>query len=100
MEKSREEFLKNSLKLLVHRGSKNDSKIFEERVQGKADKFYKDYRQCHWCYYPDASFRVMLAGHCDEVGLMVEFINDQGTYIFPLLEESILMLPWKKSHYS
>ena len=22
--------------------------------------------------------RVMLAGHCDEIGMMVEYVNDQG----------------------
>ena len=30
---------------------------------------------------PDAPFRVMLAGHCDEIGLMITHIDDQG-YIF------------------
>jgi endoglucanase len=27
---------------------------------------------------PDAELRVMLAGHCDEIGLMVNYIDDQG----------------------
>ena len=31
--------------------------------------------------HPDAAFRVMLAGHCDEIGLMVTHIDDQG-YLF------------------
>jgi endoglucanase len=30
---------------------------------------------------PDAEYRVMLAGHCDEIGLMVQHIDDKG-YIY------------------
>jgi len=80
MEKSREEFLKKLIETPSPSGFEEQiQKIFEERVQGKVDKFYKDYHgNAIGVIYPDASFRVMLAGHCDEVGLMVEFINDQG----------------------
>ncbi len=31
---------------------------------------------------PNAKFRVMLAGHCDEIGLMVVFIDDDGFLFF------------------
>jgi len=31
---------------------------------------------------PDAEFRVMLAGHCDEIGLMVTHIDDNGFIYF------------------
>ncbi|HCU23162.1 MAG TPA: hydrolase [Candidatus Atribacteria bacterium] len=80
MEKSREEFLKKLIETPSPSGFEEQiQKIFEERVQDKIDKFYKDYHgNAIGVIYPDASFRVMLAGHCDEVGLMVEFINDQG----------------------
>jgi endoglucanase len=30
------------------------------------------------CVNPDAKFRLMFAGHCDQIGLLVTFINEQG----------------------
>lgn len=34
---------------------------------------------------PDAPFRVMLAGHCDQIGLSVQYIDDNGyIYVIPL----------------
>lgn len=54
-------------------------KIFLERVQDKVDKHYKDvHGNAFGVIHPDRAPRVMLAGHCDEVGLMVEYVNDQG----------------------
>lgn len=32
----------------------------------------------HAVINPEAELRVMLAGHCDEIGLMVQFIDDKG----------------------
>ena len=34
---------------------------------------------------PDAKFRVMLAGHCDQIGLIVSHIDDEGfLYVQPI----------------
>ncbi|MDR3183406.1 MAG: M42 family metallopeptidase [Planctomycetaceae bacterium] len=32
---------------------------------------------------PDAPLRVMLAGHCDQIGLIINYIDEQG-YLYPL----------------
>lgn len=54
-------------------------RIFLERIREKVDKSYKDvHGNAFGVIHPDRVPRVMLAGHCDEVGLMVEYVNDQG----------------------
>ncbi|MFC1735448.1 M42 family metallopeptidase [Candidatus Hydrogenedentota bacterium] len=43
---------------------------------------------------PDAELRVMLAGHCDEIGLMVKHISDEGfIYFAPIGGIDISLLP-------
>jgi endoglucanase len=39
----------------------------------------------HGVLNPDAPFRVMLAGHCDEIGLMVMHIDDKGFIYFQMV---------------
>ncbi|MEN3183670.1 MAG: M42 family metallopeptidase [Atribacterota bacterium] len=54
-------------------------RIFLERIRERVDKSYKDvHGNAFGVIHPDRVPRVMLAGHCDEVGLMVEYVNDQG----------------------
>ena len=83
MEKSREDFLKCLIETPSPSGFEEQVQlVFQERIQDKVDQFYKDlHGNAIGVINPDAPFRVMLAGHCDEIGLMVEYINDQG-YIY------------------
>jgi len=64
---------------------------FEEEVQEvcrhyaqpNADRIYKDVHGNQYAVKnPDASLRVMLAGHVDEIGLMVNTIDDKGFVSF------------------
>lgn len=64
---------------------------FEERIQAVcrdyAERFVDTvYKDVHGNQYfvrnPDAPLRVMLAGHVDEIGLMVNYIDDQGFISF------------------
>jgi len=42
---------------------------------------------------PDSPFRLMLAGHCDQIGLIVQHIDDEGfLYIQPIGGWDVLML--------
>lgn len=42
---------------------------------------------------PDAPLRVMLAGHCDQIGLSVQYIDDQGfLYVIPVGGWDIVVL--------
>ncbi len=83
MEKSREDFLRKLIETPSPSGFEEEvQKIFQERIQDKVDRSYKDvHGNAIGVINPDAPFRVMLAGHCDEIGLMVEYISDQG-YIY------------------
>lgn len=87
MEKAREEFLKKLIETPSPSGFEEQvQKIFQDRIQERVDLFYKDYHgNAIGVILPDSPFRVMLAGHCDEVGLMVEYINDQGYIYFSLI---------------
>jgi len=54
-------------------------RVFERRVRPLSDEVRKDvHGNVIAVKNPDASLRVMLAGHCDEIGLMVKHIDDQG----------------------
>ncbi len=53
--------------------------LFMERVQDRTDREYKDvHGNAFGVIHPGAAVRVMLAGHSDEVGLMVQHVNEQG----------------------
>ncbi|KPJ63236.1 MAG: hydrolase [Planctomycetes bacterium DG_23] len=63
---------------------------FEERVQEVVARYMRQYcdevktdvhGNCIGVKNPDKRFRVMLAGHCDEVGMMVKHITPEG-YIY------------------
>ena len=56
-----------------------ERKIFD-RMQGKADLLTVDeLGNVTAAIHPDAPFRVLLAGHADEIGLMVTAIGSDGT---------------------
>lgn len=57
-------------------------KIVRQRMMRFADSIETDvHGNVVVCLNPKGSPRVMLAGHCDQIGLMVNYINDHG-YIF------------------
>jgi endoglucanase len=58
-------------------------RVMEKRLRGVADEVRVD---CHGnliaCLNPEAKLRVMLAGHCDEIGFLVTHIEDDGLIRF------------------
>jgi len=56
--------------------------VFRKRMKGVADKVSTDvHGNSIAVLNPKGSVRVMLAGHCDQIGLMVTHIDDRG-YIY------------------
>jgi len=54
-------------------------KVVRERMSRYADRVHVDVHGNTWgVRNEEGRPRVMLAGHCDEIGLMVTYINDQG----------------------
>jgi endoglucanase len=54
-------------------------KIVKKRMKKFADELRADvHGNLIACFNPDAPIRVMLAGHCDQIGLMVTHIGDSG----------------------
>jgi putative aminopeptidase FrvX len=59
------------------------ARIVRKRMQGFADKITTDlHGNTIVALNPTASPRVMLAGHIDQIGLMVKYINDEGFIYF------------------
>lgn len=55
------------------------SKVFRARVDGHADKVIRDvHGNTLAILNPDAPFKFMLAGHIDEIGLMITHIDNNG----------------------
>lgn len=53
--------------------------VFHKRVETSVNRFFKDvHGNACGILNPESAFRVMLAGHCDEIGLMVNYITEQG----------------------
>ncbi|MDP6526600.1 MAG: M42 family metallopeptidase [Kiritimatiellia bacterium] len=58
-------------------------KVVSEYMGRYADSVHTDVNgNVHGVLNPDAPFRVMLAGHCDEIGLMIMHIDDDGFLYF------------------
>jgi len=58
-------------------------KVVRERMQQFADEVRTDvHGNVIGVKNPDAAFRVMLAGHCDEIGLMITHVDEQGFCYF------------------
>jgi endoglucanase len=58
-----------------HRGQN----VVADYMKSYADTVETDVHGCvHGVMNPGADVRVMLAGHCDEIGLMIQFISEKG----------------------
>jgi len=85
MEKGSVDFLKRLVDAPSPSGFEGPvRKIWQERMEGFADEVKVDlHGNVIAALNLGGKPRVMLAGHCDEVGFMVRYINDEG-FIFPL----------------
>jgi endoglucanase len=83
MEKDQIDFLKNLINTPSPSGFEEKvQQVFLERIRDRVDQCYKDvHGNAFGVVNPEGKVKVMLAGHCDEIGMMVEYINDQG-YIY------------------
>ncbi len=83
MNKNSENFLKKFLEEPSPSGFEwNAARMFRDRVKGFADEVYHDvHGNSVAVLNPKAPFKFMLAGHIDEIGLMITYIDDKG-YIF------------------
>jgi putative aminopeptidase FrvX len=78
------EFLKRVVTTASPSGFEEEvQKICKEYVSPFVDKVYKDVHGNQYAVKnPDGELRVMLAGHVDEIGLMVNNIDDKGFLAF------------------
>lgn len=58
------------------------AKVWRNQAKGFADKVYTDVRGNSYALLTGDGPRVLLAGHIDEIGLMVSYIDDQGFLSF------------------
>jgi endoglucanase len=55
------------------------ARVVRRRMEGVADEIRTDVHGNTICVMnPGAGVRVMLAGHCDQIGFMVKYVNEQG----------------------
>lgn len=80
MEKDQLDFLKNLINTPSPSGFEEKvQQVFLERIKDRVDQCYKDvHGNAFGVVNPEGKVKVMLAGHCDEIGMMVEYVNDQG----------------------
>ncbi|HUS58298.1 MAG TPA: M42 family metallopeptidase [Planctomycetota bacterium] len=80
MEQEAFDFLKRMLETPSPSGFEMPvQKLVRERLQGVADEISTDvHGNVIAAVNPGAPLRVMLAGHCDEIGLMVQHVLDDG----------------------
>jgi len=58
-------------------------KVWRQQMEPYADKVWTDvHGNTIAVLNPEGTPRVMLAGHCDEIGFMVNYINDEGFLYF------------------
>lgn len=59
------------------------AQIYREYTGGFADKVHTDVHGSVWAIAnPDAQMKIMLAGHMDEIGFIVHYIDDAGLLYF------------------
>ncbi|NNJ10314.1 M42 family metallopeptidase [Chloroflexales bacterium ZM16-3] len=58
------------------------AKVWRDEAKGFADKVYTDVRGNSYALIEGAGPRVLLAGHIDEIGLMVSYIDENGFLSF------------------
>ena len=80
MDKAAREFLTALLHSPTPSGYEQPGQaIVEKYLKPHADEIHKDvHGNLHAVLNPKGKMRVMLAGHCDEIGLMVMYIDDKG----------------------
>lgn len=80
MNKDAENFLKQLLEAPSPSGYEQPAaKIFRQRVKDSADKLICDvHGNSIAVLNPTAEFKLMIAGHIDEIGLMITHIDDKG----------------------
>lgn len=80
MDKSANEFLNKLLSTPTPSGYEQEGqKLVEKYLKPYATEIKKDvHGNLHATLNPKANFRVMLSGHCDEIGLMIMHIDDKG----------------------
>ena len=80
MNKNSEIFLKKLLEEPSPSGFEwNAARLWRSRVKGYADEIYNDvHGNSVAVLNPKAPFKFMLAGHIDEIGLMISHIDDKG----------------------
>ena len=87
MQKDSKEFLYKLLKTPSPTGYEQKiQRVVRSRMESVSDKIELDYHGNLTCILnPEAKLKVMLAGHCDQIGLMVTHISDKGyVYFQPL----------------
>ncbi|MDR3233209.1 MAG: M42 family metallopeptidase [Planctomycetaceae bacterium] len=79
------EFLKNILTSPSPSGFEEPlQQLVRDYVKAFADRVQTDiHGNVIAARNPDAPLRVMLAGHCDQIGLIINYIDEQG-YLYPL----------------
>ena len=84
MKKDSLDFLKALLEVPSPSGFEQPvQKIWRERMKQYADEISTDvHGNAIAALNPKGKPRVMLAGHCDEIGFMVKYINDEGFVYF------------------
>ncbi|MEI7645866.1 MAG: M42 family metallopeptidase [Chloroflexales bacterium] len=83
MDESRVAFLKRLLNTPGPSGDEEAAaKVWREEASGFADKVSTDMRGNSYALLAGAGPQVLLAGHIDEIGLMVSYIDDSGYLSF------------------
>lgn len=84
MQKDSKEFLYKLLETPSPSGFEQEiQKVVKKRAAKFADELSIDvHGNLIACYNPGAPIRVMLAGHCDQIGLMVKHIDSKGYITF------------------
>ena len=80
MDKTAKQFLSDLLHSPTPSGYEQPGQaVVEKYVKPFADEVKKDvHGNLHAVLNPKGKMRVMLAGHCDEIGMMVMYIDDKG----------------------
>lgn len=78
------EFLKEIVNVPSPSGFEEPAaEIYRAYTGGFADKIHTDVHGSVWAILnPDAEMKVMLAGHMDEIGFIIHYINDEGQLYF------------------
>lgn len=83
MQESQVDFLKRLLRTPGPSGDEAAvAKIWRDEAKGFADKVYTDVRGNSYALITGDGPRVLLAGHIDEIGLMVSYIDESGFLYF------------------